>query len=346
MRSPLHFKAMLATSAALVAFACAATPTWAAGGAVGAQPLMRGARGADVRALQKLLDQVGCHLGYDGVFGAATYHCLRWFERSTGLPVDGVASVSVLADIRVGLTQRETGGALERSPGVAVASPTTAAGAGGGSVGAAANAITTGGASVGSAPGITTTPGVTTPGAATPGVTTSTGTTTAGTTTAGTTTAGTTPAGTIPTATPPLPAAPPAQVTLSAAGLAQAPAGAPLAVQQIIAAGNQIATTPYLYGGGHQSWTSPGGYDCSGSVSYVLHAAGLLASPLVSGALASWGTAGVGTWVTIYANAQHVWMMVAGLRFDTGGLQSTPASRWQAAAVSTTGYAVTHPPGL
>jgi peptidoglycan hydrolase-like protein with peptidoglycan-binding domain len=127
-------------------------------------------------------------------------------------------------------------------------------------------------------------------------------------------------------------------------GLAIAPAGAPAAVKQIIAAGNQIATMPYRFGGGHGSWNDTG-YDCSGSVSYALHGAGLLSAAMPSGSFASWGAAGAGRWVTIYANAGHIYMVVAGLRFDTSG-RSIAGTRWQTQTRSSAGYVVRHPPGL
>ena len=115
-------------------------------------------------------------------------------------------------------------------------------------------------------------------------------------------------------------------------------------MQQIIAAGNRIAKTKYIWGGGHRRWEDRG-YDCSGSVSYALHGAGLLDSPLVSGELGRFGQAGPGKWVTIFANAGHVYMYVAGLRFDTSG-QRQAGSRWQAARRSSRGFRVRHPVGL
>ena len=138
--------------------------------------------------------------------------------------------------------------------------------------------------------------------------------------------------------------APGVKATVGAGGLAIAPAGAPAVVQAIIAAGNRIASLPYIYGGGHGSWTDTG-YDCSGSVSYALHGAGLLASPLASGDFETWGDAGPGTWVTLYANGAHIYMVVAGLRFDTSG-QRDAGTRWQADMRSGAGYVVRHPPGL
>lgn len=99
-------------------------------------------------------------------------------------------------------------------------------------------------------------------------------------------------------------------------GRAVAPAGAPREVRDAIAAANHIRGRPYVWGGGHRSWASRG-YDCSGAVGYALHAAGLLDYTMVSGELARWGEGGVGRWITVYANDQHVYMVVAGLRFDT-----------------------------
>ena len=127
-------------------------------------------------------------------------------------------------------------------------------------------------------------------------------------------------------------------------GVAIPPLEAPEEVKQIIEAGNIIARSPYLWGGGHGKWLDKG-YDCSGSVSFALAAAGLLNGPLASGPLMSWGEAGRGKWVTIYANAGHVFMEVAGIRFDTSGARVT-GSRGQNAGRPTAGFVVRHPPGL
>jgi cell wall-associated NlpC family hydrolase len=148
-------------------------------------------------------------------------------------------------------------------------------------------------------------------------------------------------------AAPTAPAAttsPGATASVGADGLAVAPADAPDVVKAVIAAGNAIARTPYRYGGGHASFRDSS-YDCSGSVSYALHGAALLNAPLDSGSLMSWGSAGAGHWITIYANSGHVYMIVAGLRFDTSGLSSS-GSRWQSEPRSGTGFAVRHPTGL
>jgi cell wall-associated NlpC family hydrolase len=127
-------------------------------------------------------------------------------------------------------------------------------------------------------------------------------------------------------------------------GRGVAPQDAPQIVRDVINAGNVIATTPYLWGGGHGGW-SASGYDCSGSVSFALAGAGLLDSPLTSGLLARWGAPGPGRWITIYANGGHVFMEVAGLRFDTGGIRGS-GTRWQATGRSTSGFVARHPEGL
>jgi cell wall-associated NlpC family hydrolase len=127
-------------------------------------------------------------------------------------------------------------------------------------------------------------------------------------------------------------------------GVALPPFEAPEAVRQIIEAGNSIARTPYKWGGGHGKWQDTG-YDCSGSVSFALAAAGLLDAPLASGPLMSWGKPGKGKWVTIYTNPGHVYLEVAGIRFDTSGARNT-GSRWQNELRSHAGYVARHPPGL
>jgi peptidoglycan hydrolase-like protein with peptidoglycan-binding domain len=115
-------------------------------------------------------------------------------------------------------------------------------------------------------------------------------------------------------------------------------------VARVIAAANEIATRPYVYGGGHGSFQSAG-YDCSGSVSYALHGGGLLSSPEDSSALESYGEAGPGSHITIYANAEHAFMVIDGRRFDTVAQQES-GSRWSSSMTSTAGYVVRHPAGL
>jgi peptidoglycan hydrolase CwlO-like protein len=133
-------------------------------------------------------------------------------------------------------------------------------------------------------------------------------------------------------------------IAVNTGGMVQAPAGAPAAVGQVMAAGNAIATLPYIWGGGHGSFQASG-YDCSGSVSYALAAAGLLSSPLDSTGFESWGLPGPGQWITVYANAGHAFMVVAGWRFDTVAL-SQGGTRWSQSMTDTSGYVARHPPGL
>ena len=127
-------------------------------------------------------------------------------------------------------------------------------------------------------------------------------------------------------------------------GSAVAPEDAPDVVKRVILAGNAIAKFPYKWGGGHGAWRD-NGYDCSGSVSFALAAAGLLDRPLTSGLFMRYGAEGPGDWITIYANDGHVFMVVAGLRFDTSG-RGRAGTRWQDAARPVGGFAVRHIPGL
>jgi cell wall-associated NlpC family hydrolase len=127
-------------------------------------------------------------------------------------------------------------------------------------------------------------------------------------------------------------------------GVALPPLEAPEAVKKMIEAGNGIARTPYKWGGGHGKWQDTG-YDCSGSVSFVLAAAGLLSGPLASGPLMSWGEPGKGKWVTIWTNQGHVFLEVAGVRFDTSAQRIT-GSRWINEMRSTDGFVARHPAGL
>jgi len=123
---------------------------------------------------------------------------------------------------------------------------------------------------------------------------------------------------------------------------ASVPSAAPPAVQAAIEAANSIATTPYIWGGGHGSFESEG-YDCSGAVSFALNGGGFLSSPLDSTGLETWGDPGPGQWITVYANAEHAWMIIAGLAFDTVG---GPGPRWHPELVdSPEGFIARHPSG-
>jgi hypothetical protein len=145
----------------------------------------------------------------------------------------------------------------------------------------------------------------------------------------------------VPTQTP----APTEKAALTSDGLAVAPSSAPPEVKAVIAAGNRIASKPYKYGGGHGRWRDSG-YDCSGSISYALHAAGLLDTPLDSTGFATqFGERGRGTWITTYGNPGLAYMLVAGLRFDTSARRLT-GTRWTDEMRSPRGYKRRHPEGL
>jgi len=124
---------------------------------------------------------------------------------------------------------------------------------------------------------------------------------------------------------------------------ASVPSAAPAAIAAAIEAANSIATTPYIWGGGHGSFESSG-YDCSGAVSFALHGGGFLESPLDSTGLETWGEPGPGKWITVYGNAEHAWMIIAGLAFDTVG---GPGPRWHSSPVdSPEGFVARHPAGF
>lgn len=129
-------------------------------------------------------------------------------------------------------------------------------------------------------------------------------------------------------------------------GKAVPPANAPKEVLRAISAGNRICTKPYRRGGGHSKFEDSG-YDCSGTVSYVLHAAGKLDEPTVSGAFRSYGRSGPGKWISVYARKGHVFMEVAGLRLDTGYSDAdSDGPRWSTRSRPTKGYTIRHPSGL
>ena len=133
-------------------------------------------------------------------------------------------------------------------------------------------------------------------------------------------------------------------------GLAYAPSFAPIQVQRAIWAGDQIRHKPYIYGGGHGKWNDAG-YDCSGSVSYVLHAAGLLNTSMDSGEFMSWGHSGRGAWITVYTNPGHAFIEIAGVRLDTSAEQDphpAPGSgpRWRPLVAGAAGYVARHPLGF
>ncbi len=140
-------------------------------------------------------------------------------------------------------------------------------------------------------------------------------------------------------------------------GSAAAPADAPPQVQQAIWSANLIQDKPYVYGGGHGDFEDDG-YDCSGTVSYALHGAGLLETALDSGSFMKWGEKGPGQWITVYTNPGHAYAVIAGLRLDTSAASVTRSNtrkfkkalergpRWRPTARSSRGFKARHPLGF
>jgi cell wall-associated NlpC family hydrolase len=254
-RAARHLMPLLAALTVVVAL-----PAEASAARYASRTLKAGARGGDVKALQRYLGSAGHRVARDGEFGPLTRRALKATESELELRADGIATVREQRAIRLAVNDLGPGGAAYVAP------------------------------------------------------------------------------------PPPEKVVPGAKGSVTAQGFAVPPASAPRVVRQVIAAGNAIAKEPYKWGGGHGSWDD-NGYDCSGSVSYALHGAGLLDSPLVSGDFAHWGADGEGRWITIYANAEHVYMVVAGMRFDTSA-RSRTGSRWTMEGRSSDGFAVTHPRGL
>src|SRR4051812_7768771 len=145
----------------------------------------------------------------------------------------------------------------------------------------------------------------------------------------------------------PHPIVPGTRAVLLPDGTAAAPRDAPAQVQAAVWAANTIQTMPYVYGGGHPSFVSRG-YDCSGTVSFALNAAGLLKRPLDSGSFMRWGRRGPGRWFTVYTNPGHAYVVIAGLRLDTSsaGAGGGKGPRWRATGRPSAGYRLRHPRGF
>jgi cell wall-associated NlpC family hydrolase len=132
-------------------------------------------------------------------------------------------------------------------------------------------------------------------------------------------------------------------------GIAYAPDQAPDQVKQAIWAANQIVGMPYRLGGGHKLGFIDRAYDCSGTVSFAMHGAGLLAAPRDSSSFLRYGLAGKGQWITVYTNPSHAFAVIAGLRLDTsaaGDPAGGSGPRWRPNLRSTRGYRARHPLGL
>jgi peptidoglycan hydrolase-like protein with peptidoglycan-binding domain len=337
--APIRRRFRIAISLAVLAAALAPSSAFAAQH-LGDRTLHKGDRGHDVRVLQDFLTRAGYATPIAGVFGPQTLHNVRRFQRAHHMTVDGVVGSGTSKALRTiaarrahaqeHAQQQDDGGAAEH-----LGDRTLRKGMRGQDVRVLQDYLTRSGVS-------TPVDGVFGPGTArnVKRFQRAHNLTVDGVVGAGTEgllrrvgdggTAGDTGA----------PAdAPVGHATLRADGTAVAPADAPQAVKDVIAAGNRIATKPYVYGGGHGTWND-NGYDCSGSVSYALHGGGLINTQLDSTSFESWGARGGGRWITVYANSGHAYMTVAGLRFDTSG--ASP-SRWQSDMRSSSGYVVRHP---
>lgn len=137
----------------------------------------------------------------------------------------------------------------------------------------------------------------------------------------------------------------PGETALFRDGLAYAPNDAPMAVKRAIQAGNRLQQKPYKWGGGHATHDDTG-YDCSGTVSYVLREAGLMKGSLTSRGFLDYGKRGAGRWITIYVRKGHVFMTIAGLRLDTGWGSNRTGPRWLPQSRPGEGHVLRHPSGL
>ncbi|MGA2925468.1 MAG: peptidoglycan-binding protein [Solirubrobacteraceae bacterium] len=365
--------------AAVATLFALAAPSLATAQGLGARVLRQGMSGADVRVLQRLLTEAGYPTPAVGSFGPITNAHVRSFERTNQLAVNGIVNQSLVRQLRhvVALRQSAPPAAEDGYSGGAPFTLTPAVGSAAlaapvaGAKPAASSAVpatTTGqlgsrvlhqgmkGADVGQLQGDLTLAGFPTavddqfgsetkasviafeqahslPG---DGVVSATVVQALGAAVA--VYESTSPTGT---------------ARINPDGTATAPAGAPPVVQAVIAAANQIISKPYIFGGGHGSFTDTG-YDCSGAVSYALHGGGLIASPEDSVQLETYGTDGPGEWITVYADASHTWVVVAGIAFDTadfGGPNIPIGSgpRWRSNPVGNLAdggsYVIRHPTG-
>lgn len=344
-------------AAFMAVMALGAPATALAARAFGSRVLQQGMSGSDVKTLQKFLSIAGFRTQVDGSFGPITAGNVRRFERANRLPANGVVTKPAARELQALVEDRTNGRAASGGGGALVnpmappptaPAPTTITPVGTGLFGGRVLQLGMRGPSIREMQEYLSAAGFPVAadgdfGSATQQAAMA------------FQTAKNLPANGIMSATPAsaLRAAVAAidsnntgaKAVLTPAGLAVAPANAPPVVQQVIAAANQIATLPYIYGGGHGKWIDSG-YDCSGSTSFALHGAGLISAPEDSGELESYGEPGPGVWITLYANAGHVYMNVAGLWFDTAA-QSSGNGDWSATRISpSSGFIVRHPGGL
>ena len=262
--------------------------------------LQMGMQGFDVTILQRDLSALNYRIPASGRFNASTQQQLKAFQRRFHLTVDGVAGPTTISALKRLLSSKLH---ITES---ALAAKEIASGV---AVTATSDnaPLPAGDTGLSGGAGLSTT---------------TTGTTTTGTDTTSTTTTTST-----------------AQDATLINGLAVPAPGTPQVIVRMLQAANQIAFDPYVYGGGHGSFIAAG-YDCSGSVSYVLHAGNMLATPLDSEQFLQYGLAGKGNWITIYTNGPtHAYMEIAGLWFDTAAQTATNGNdRWSQTEIAEPGY--------
>jgi peptidoglycan hydrolase-like protein with peptidoglycan-binding domain len=353
----------------LAACALTAAPALARSAALGSRVLRVGMHGADVGTLQSDLSRLGFRTGVDGMFGPGTERSVVRFERRYRLKVDGVVNAGFTRRLGRLLDKRRhrannpaPSGAVPVAPAANPPSPpstdpgTASAGAGTQRLGQRVLQLGMTGKDVRELQTDLTLVGFPT------GVDGGFGPQTQGSVIAFEQAHGLTPDGVVSDSLARLllrtvasleQGGPVAKATINSDGTARAPAGAPETVKAVIAAANQISAKPYRFAGGHRTWNDTG-YDCSGAVSYALHGAGLLSSSEDSAGLESYGSAGPGRWITIYADPSHTWIVVAGLAFNTAHYAAaTPKGsgpRWftdPTANLADGGhYFIRHPAGL
>lgn len=330
-------------TAALASALLILIPSTASGAALGRRTLKQGMSGQDVRVLQDFLTRAGFTTPIGGDFGPITLGNVKKFEKQQRMRVDGIVDAAFVAKLRAIAEPRSAAGARVRSAASArsLGARVLKRGMSGQDVRVLQDYLNRAGFS-------TSIDGQFGPGTLrlvkafqTAQELRATGVVDAATVAALRKIGDAVGAGgaefdmnTV--------AAPVGRAKLLANGMAVAPSDAPPEVKAVIEAGNEIATKPYVYGGGHGKWIDRG-YDCSGSVSYALYRAGLLRASMPSGGFMNWEQPGAGQWITTYAHGGHMYMVVAGLRFDTSGANP---SRWQDNMRSSAGFTVRHPAGL
>lgn len=314
---------------------------------LGSRVLREGMSGGDVRTLQKDLTKAGFRTATDGDFGPATARSVLAFERRYRLRPNGVVDAGFVRRLQSALMANSQKTAGRSSQTHVFGTRTLKEGMSGPDVSTLQQDLTTAGypTTVDGSFGPGTQSSVVTFQRATGLVANGIFTTNDATILEKATQASATPVSTTPAS---------GTATINPDGTATAPPGAPMVVQQVIAAANQIISKPYEYGGGHGSFTSSG-YDCSGAVSYALHGGNLLSTPEDSVQLESFGSAGKGQWITVYADSGHAWVVVAGIAFDTAnyGGPNIPAGNGPRWRTNPTGnladggnYVIRHPAGL